>query len=84
MSLVGPRPCLPNQIEVIEARRRHGVYDVRPGITGTAQLAGVDMSTPKKLALADHDYVQNRSFLGDMTIIISSVFGVGSGDAIKH
>src|SRR5690606_21050344 len=50
MSLVGPRPCLPTQTELVEARRVRGVYGVRPGITGLAQVAGVDMSNPVKLA----------------------------------
>ncbi|MEA2892426.1 MAG: O-antigen biosynthesis protein WbqP, partial [Bradyrhizobium sp.] len=40
MSLVGPRPCLPSQVDLVEARRRLGVLDVRPGITGLAQVNG--------------------------------------------
>src|SRR3954467_4805891 len=43
MSLVGPRPCLPSQTALVEARRRLGVLEVRPGITGLAQVNGVDM-----------------------------------------
>src|SRR6195952_5991460 len=44
MSLVGPRPCLPSQTALVEARRQLGVFEVRPGITGLAQVNGVDMS----------------------------------------
>ncbi|MET0169614.1 MAG: sugar transferase, partial [Aliihoeflea sp.] len=50
MSLVGPRPCLPSQKELILARRRRGVFSARPGITGLAQVKGVDMADPERLA----------------------------------
>jgi O-antigen biosynthesis protein WbqP len=82
MSLVGPRPCLPNQAEVIAARRARHVFDVRPGITGIAQLASIDMSTPEKLAEADRRYIDTRTFLGDLRIIAATVLGGGSGDAV--
>jgi len=83
MSLVGPRPCLPNQAEVIAARRARNVFDIRPGITGVAQLAAIDMSTPEKLAEADKSYMQRRSFFGDLAIIARTVLGGGGGDALK-
>lgn len=83
MSLVGPRPCLPNQVEVIEARRALNVFAIRPGITGIAQLASIDMSTPEKLAEADSRYIDERSFLGDLRIIAATVLGGGAGDALK-
>jgi len=82
MSLVGPRPCLPNQAEVIAARRARRVFDVRPGITGIAQLASIDMSTPEKLAEADRRYIDTRTFLGDLRIIAATALGGGSGDAV--
>jgi O-antigen biosynthesis protein WbqP len=81
MSLVGPRPCLPNQIEVIAARRARNVFRIRPGITGPAQLASIDMSTPEKLAQADSRYIDSRSFIGDLRIIAATVLGGGFGDA---
>jgi O-antigen biosynthesis protein WbqP len=83
MSLVGPRPCLTNQAEVIAARRARDVFAIRPGITGPAQLAGIDMSTPDQLAEADSRYMQARSFLGDLQIIARTVLGAGAGDALK-
>lgn len=69
MSLVGPRPCLPVMADVIAARRKLGVFDVRPGMTGIAQLAGIDMSTPEKLAAADRRYIDQRTFLLDLRIL---------------
>ncbi|WP_338036649.1 sugar transferase [Arvimicrobium flavum] len=84
MSLVGPRPCLPAQTEMIEARRAAGVFSVRPGITGSAQLAGIDMSTPERLAEVDKRYVESRTFVGDMCIIFATIAGRGSGDAVGN
>jgi O-antigen biosynthesis protein WbqP len=83
MSFVGPRPCLPNQAEVIAARRVRDVFAIRPGITGSAQLAAIDMSMPEKLAEADFRYMQSRSFLGDIRIIVTTALGGGAGDALK-
>jgi len=84
MSLVGPRPCLPNQSEVIEARRARGVFDIRPGITGIAQLAAVDMSTPERLAELDRKYLDTRSLLGDLRILAATALGRGSGDVARY
>jgi O-antigen biosynthesis protein WbqP len=84
MSLVGPRPCLPNQIEVIAARRARNVFCIRPGITGMAQLASIDMSTPERLAQADSRYIESRSFMGDLRIIAATVLGGGFGDAASR
>lgn len=81
MSLVGPRPCLPSQRELIEARRAAGVFAVRPGITGSAQLAGIDMSRPQQLAEADRLYVERRSFWLDIALLLATLRGKGAGDA---
>lgn len=83
MSLVGPRPCLPSQKELVLERRRRGVFSVTPGITGLAQIAGVDMSDPVKLATLDSEYVANRTLLGDFRLILRTVIGSGSGDAVS-
>ena len=53
MSLVGPRPCLFNQRKLISERKRRGVFKVRPGITGLAQVSGINMKTPTLLAKTD-------------------------------
>lgn len=70
MSLVGPRPCLPVQLDVIAARRREGVFAIRPGITGLAQLRGVDMSTPDLLAANDRKYMERMSLGRDLSLIV--------------
>lgn len=84
MSLVGPRPCLPSQGELIAERRRRGVFSVRPGITGAAQVAGIDMSQPGRLAKADADYIENANFIGDLRLLIKTVLGAGGGDAVSR
>jgi O-antigen biosynthesis protein WbqP len=79
MSFVGPRPCLPTQIELIEERRRRGVFAVRPGLTGLAQIQNIDMSNPPRLAEVDANYLATRTFAGDISIIFQTVFGGNRG-----
>jgi lipopolysaccharide/colanic/teichoic acid biosynthesis glycosyltransferase len=82
ITLVGPRPCLPIQAELIEARRRLGVLDLVPGITGLAQIEGIDMSDPIRLANRDYDYKTRQCLPLDFRIIISTVLGRGRGDRV--
>ncbi len=77
MSLVGPRPCLPTQAELIEARSRLGALGVLPGVTGLAQIQGVDMSDPARLAGIDAQYARTRTFGGDLIIILRTLTGSG-------
>jgi O-antigen biosynthesis protein WbqP len=84
MSLVGPRPCLPNQQELVRERASRGVFDVLPGITGKAQLQGVDMSEPLRLAQIDQEYIAQQSFYGDLQLLYQTLLGKGAGDAAKH
>ena len=80
MSLVGPRPCLFNQEELIRARQRLGVFDARPGITGLAQIKGIDMSNPKLLAETDHRMLVDLSPATYFRYLLLTVIGKGSGD----
>ena len=80
MSFVGPRPCLPTQQELITERQSRGVFEVRPGITGWAQIAGIDMSTPQLLAELDASYIATRSLAGDLAIMAKTILGNGRGD----
>ena len=79
MSLVGPRPGLPSQTELFQARRRLGVFEVRPGITGLAQVRGIDMSNPNRLAEIDAEYVESQSIAGDFKLIWATLRGGGLG-----
>jgi len=84
MSLVGPRPCLPNQTELIECREALGVFDARPGVTGLAQVNAIDMSTPKLLAETDAQMLQTLSLKTYWTYILLTLVGKGSGDRVKE
>ena len=83
MSLVGPRPNLYNQEELIEARDSKNVYSVRPGITGLAQIQNIDMSTPDKLARTDAIMIKKMSLKNYFSFILKTITGAGSGDAVK-
>jgi O-antigen biosynthesis protein WbqP len=82
LSIVGPRPCLPTQSEVISEREKLGVFRVKPGITGVAQLRGINMSEPVKLAKADAEMISRFSVRMYFTCILKSIIGLGSGDAV--
>lgn len=83
MSLVGPRPCLPNQYELIAAREVLGVFNARPGITGLAQIQGIDMSTPEKLAQVDAEMLQALSLKAYFRYILQTIMGKGQGDRVR-
>ncbi|MFB1115058.1 sugar transferase [Dickeya dadantii] len=83
MSLVGPRPCLFNQQELIAERQARGVFEVLPGITGLAQVNAIDMSTPQKLAEWDQRMIQTLSVKHYFTYLVQTVVGKGSGDRVR-
>lgn len=83
MSLVGPRPGLYNQHELTQARAAYGVYAARPGITGLAQVNGIDMSTPELLAQTDARMLRELSVRSYFKYIFLTVLGKGSGDGVK-
>jgi O-antigen biosynthesis protein WbqP len=84
MSLVGPRPNLFNQLELIEERESRSVYSVRPGITGLAQVNKIDMSTPQLLAETDAKMIQELTVMSYFKYIFLTIFGKGLGDRIKN
>ncbi len=83
MSLVGPRPGLFNQQELIQAREKYNIYAVRPGITGLAQVNEIDMSTPTLLAKTDAKMLSNLTVIDYFSYIFLTVAGQGRGDRIK-
>lgn len=82
MSLVGPRPNLYNQIEVIKEREKRNVYRVLPGITGLSQIRGVDMSTPEQLASNDAKMISKINLKQYLYYIILTIKGEGKGDKV--
>lgn len=79
MSMVGPRPGLANQLELTAAREKLQVFRARPGITGLAQISGIDMSTPAVLARADAEMIRTMSIQKYAAYILLTVAGKGLG-----
>lgn len=84
MSLVGPRPCLFNQEDLIRERELRGVLNARPGITGLAQVSDIDMSTPVLLAETDQIMLQSLNVPNYFRYIFQTVTGKGSGDRVGN
>ncbi len=82
MSLVGPRPGLFNQEELTAERAKRGVFAVRPGITGLAQVNEIDMSTPALLAEVDQQMIDSLCLRDYFKYILMTVLGKGAGDRI--
>jgi lipopolysaccharide/colanic/teichoic acid biosynthesis glycosyltransferase len=82
MSLVGPRPCLFNQEELIQQREQRGVLGARPGVTGLAQVNDIDMSTPRLLAETDQKMLKNLTVGAYFKYIFMTVAGKGAGDRV--
>ena len=83
MSLVGARPCLFSQTELISERASRAVFNARPGITGLAQVNNIDMSTPKLLAEIDARMLKELTVSAYFKYIFMTVSGKGSGDVVK-
>ncbi|MBQ7688996.1 MAG: sugar transferase, partial [Clostridia bacterium] len=76
MSLIGPRPLIPEETQVHEGRLRAGVYALRPGLTGYAQINGRDLVSAEEKVRMDTQYLQNFSLKTDVEILFKTVFNV--------
>ena len=84
MSIVGPRPALHNQHDLIALRTQHGVDALRPGLTGWAQINGRDeLPIPQKVAL-DTWYLEHRSLALDLRIILLTAIKVARKEGVAH
>ena len=83
MSLVGPRPCLFNQTYLIAERASRGVFSAQPGITGLAQIQGIDMSTPELLAKTDAEMLKQLNLFNYFRYIFVTLLGKGAGDRVN-
>lgn len=84
MSIVGPRPALWNQLDLLEARDLHGANDVLPGLTGWAQVNGRDELTIDEKAKYDGEYVRHLSFGMDLKCVIRTFAVVSSGEGMAE
>lgn len=84
MSFVGPRPALYNQADLIALRTRHGVHDLKPGLTGWAQVNGRDeLSVAEKVRL-DVEYLRRRSLVFDVWILLLTACKVARREGVSH
>lgn len=83
MSLVGPRPCLLNQEKLIKVRDSYDIFSVRPGITGLAQIKGIDMSNPIKLAKTEYQMIIKLNQKKYFSYLFLTFLGRGRGDKVK-
>ena len=84
MSIVGPRPALWNQFDLIAERDKYGANNVVPGLTGWAQVNGRDELPIPVKSKYDGEYVEKMSFLFDVYIIIRTVFSVFKADGVQE
>ena len=82
MAVIGPRPALWNQYDLIAERDRYGANDVRPGLTGWAQINGRDELPIDVKARLDGEYVQNMSFLFDCKCFFGTIISVLKSDGV--
>ena len=82
MSIIGPRPALWNQFDLIEERDKYGANDVRPGLTGWAQINGRDELPIDVKARLDGEYVENISFLFDCRCFFGTITSVLKHDGV--
>ena len=83
MSLIGPRPCLYNQEKLVKERKKNNVFSVKPGITGLAQIKGIDMSMPENLAKIDAFMISNLNHKNYFKYLLLTLYGKGFGDKTK-
>jgi O-antigen biosynthesis protein WbqP len=74
VQLVGPRPCLPNQKELVNLREKNQIFDIKPGITGLAQVLGYDMSDPRSLLQIEKIYADKKTLKLNLLIFFSTFF----------
>lgn len=84
MSIIGPRPALWNQYDLIAERDKYNANDVLPGLTGLAQISGRDELPIELKAKIDGDYVEKKSPVLDAEIFVKTVFSVLKSDGVKE
>jgi O-antigen biosynthesis protein WbqP len=84
MSIIGPRPCLWNQYDLIAERDKYGANDIYPGLTGWAQINGRDELPIDIKAKLDGEYVGRMTFLFDVKVFLLTILSVLKSDGVKE
>ena len=82
MSIIGPRPALWNQYDLVEERDKYGANDIRPGLTGWAQINGRDELPIEVKAKLDGEYVEKMSFIFDVKCFFRTIISVLKSDGV--
>lgn len=84
MSVVGPRPALSNQLDLIDARTEKGIHLIKPGLTGWAQVNGRDEIELSKKVQLDYEYLDKKSLIFDVYVVLLTFYKVVKREGIKH
>ncbi|MBS5600232.1 MAG: sugar transferase [Coprobacillus cateniformis] len=84
MSVIGPRPSLPNQYDLNELRNKNGASSIRPGLTGLAQISGRDELEIEVKANLDGEYAMEITLFKDIKLFFSTILSVIRSDGIKE
>ena len=84
MAIVGPRPALPTQLDLINKRKKYGIDKIMPGITGYAQINGRDLISDKEKLNLEIEYMKKKNFLLDLKIIFKTIKVVFNRIGISH
>jgi O-antigen biosynthesis protein WbqP len=84
MSVVGPRPALANQNDLIDARTSKGIHHLKPGLTGWAQVNGRDEIPLEKKVELDYDYLGKKSLIFDAYVVLLTFYKVVKREGVQH
>lgn len=84
MSVVGPRPALSNQQDLIDARTEKGIHLIKPGLTGWAQVNGRDEIELAKKVQLDYEYLDKKSLIFDLYVVLLTFYKVVKREGIQH
>jgi O-antigen biosynthesis protein WbqP len=84
MSVVGPRPALAKQQDLIDARTAKGIHLIKPGLTGWAQVNGRDEIPLDKKVQLDYEYLDKKSFIFDVYVVLMTFYNVVKREGIQH
>ncbi len=84
MSVVGPRPALSNQQDLIDARTEKGIHLIKPGLTGWAQVNGRDEIELAKKVQLDYEYLDKKSLIFDVYVVLLTFYKVVKREGIQH
>ena len=84
MSIVGPRPLIPDEKEILVLREKSGLYSLRPGLTGLAQINGRDLVSPQEKVEWDKKYLDTVSLKTDLKIIFATIPKAFGGENVAE